>query len=250
MQGFFPFLPGKRGGVLALLALLFHPFIKVGLGLTQVGAGDNGSAVVQQIADGGQGRHNALVAGDGAGLLILGHIEITAQKDFFAGNIHIGNGLFVVIHIIISLMDCDNGVRGAGVNGRRDTWVPPYNWPPCLKGAGGEADWGILPRTNLRETNYSLPRKYPSTSLRLVPLPLGKGGSGVTRVRSEWADVRIAPYGMGCRGGRPCPPGAAHFPGVHRGVALPLATGYLLFILFFISPVPSRPGKWFCRRAS
>ena len=127
LQGFFPFLPGKRGGVLALLALLFHPFIKVGLGLTQVGAGDNGSAMVQQIADGGQGRYNALVAGDGAGLLILGHIEITAQKDFFAGNIHIGNGLFVVIHIIISLMDCDNGVSGAGGNGRRDTWVPPYN---------------------------------------------------------------------------------------------------------------------------
>ena len=37
---------------------------------------------------------------------------------------------------------------------------------------------GIFPRTNTRRAKYSLPRKYPSTRARLVPLPLGKGGFG------------------------------------------------------------------------
>ena len=35
---------------------------------------------------------------------------------------------------------------------------------------------GFSPRTNLQQTHSRSPRKYPSTNLRLVPLPLGKGG--------------------------------------------------------------------------
>ncbi len=54
-------------------------------------------------------------------------------------------------------------------------------------------DRGILPRTDLREVNHRLPRKNPSTSLRLVPLPLGKGGNGLLGVR----------WGGGAHGPRP-----------------------------------------------
>ena len=40
--------------------------------------------VLQQILDGGQCRHDALVAGDGAGVLVLGHVEVAAQQDLLA----------------------------------------------------------------------------------------------------------------------------------------------------------------------
>ena len=68
------------------------------LGLAQVGAGDDRRVPLQQIPDGGQRRHDALVAGDGTGLLILGHVEIAAQQDLLAGDVHVADGLFVVIH--------------------------------------------------------------------------------------------------------------------------------------------------------
>ena len=42
---------------------------------------------------------------------------------------------------------------------------------------------GILPFTDSQQPNHLVPRKNPSTSLRLVPLPLGKGGDGFSGVR-------------------------------------------------------------------
>ena len=42
---------------------------------------------------------------------------------------------------------------------------------------------GILPLTDSQQPNHLVPRKNPSTSLRPVPLPLGKGGDGFSGVR-------------------------------------------------------------------
>ena len=78
------------------------------LGLAQMGAGDDRRAVVQQIADGGQSRHDALVAGDGSRLLVLGYVKVAAQQHFFALNVHILYRLFIVIHEIHSSLS--NGI--------------------------------------------------------------------------------------------------------------------------------------------
>ena len=64
-----------------------------------MGAGDDRRPMLQQIADGGQGGHDALVAGDGTGLLVLRHVEIAAQQHLFAGHVHVHDGFFIVVHI-------------------------------------------------------------------------------------------------------------------------------------------------------
>ena len=69
------------------------------LGLAQVGAGDDRRPILQQIPDGGQRRHDALVAGDGAGLFVLGDVEVTAEQDLFAPHLHIPDRLFMGIHL-------------------------------------------------------------------------------------------------------------------------------------------------------
>ena len=69
------------------------------LGLAQVGAGDDRRPVLQQIPDGGQRRHDALVAGDGAGLFVLGDVEVAAEQDLFAPHLHIPDRLFMGIHL-------------------------------------------------------------------------------------------------------------------------------------------------------
>ena len=79
-------------------------FLPLTLGLAQMGAGDHRRALIQQILDGGQGSHDALVAGDGAGGLVLRYVEIAAQQDLFACHIHVHNGLLVVIHIPFSFI--------------------------------------------------------------------------------------------------------------------------------------------------
>ena len=57
----------------------------------------------------------------------------------------------------------------------------------CRESVQVRADRGVrpytLPRTDLWEMNHRLPRKNPSTRVRLVPLPLGKGGNGLPGVR-------------------------------------------------------------------
>ena len=99
LQGFLPVLFFDGRCVLTLFHLLFHIGLKGGHGLAQVRAGDDGGAVLQQIPDGGQGGDNALVAGDLAGLLVLGNVEIAAQQDLLAGYLHVTDGLLVVIHV-------------------------------------------------------------------------------------------------------------------------------------------------------
>ena len=47
IEGLFPLLLGQRRGVLALFGLLFHPLVKLRLGLPEVGAGDDRRAVVE-----------------------------------------------------------------------------------------------------------------------------------------------------------------------------------------------------------
>ena len=98
-QRLFPCLLRQLGRILALFKLLFHPLVKHGLGLAQMGASNNRRTVLQQVLNGGQGRHNTLVAGDGSCLLVLGDIEIAAQEHLLAGNVYICNGFFVIIHI-------------------------------------------------------------------------------------------------------------------------------------------------------
>jgi len=63
-----------------------------------VGAGDDGRALLEQVLDGGQSRDDTLVAGDLAGLLVLGNVEVAAQQDLFAFDVDIVNGFLVVIH--------------------------------------------------------------------------------------------------------------------------------------------------------
>ena len=62
---------------------------------------------------------------------------------------------------------------------------------------------------HLKKMRSRLPRKNPSTSLRLVPLPLGKGGNGFLGCgvrRGTWAP----PYSRAfCRTGPACPAGSA-----------------------------------------
>ena len=61
---------------------------------------------------------------------------------------------------------------------------------------------------HLKKMRSRLPRKNPSTSLRLVPLPLGKGGAdflGCGVRRGTWAP----PYSRAfCRAGPVCPAGS------------------------------------------
>ncbi|SCJ80610.1 Uncharacterised protein [uncultured Blautia sp.] len=64
-----------------------------------MGAGDDRRPILQQIPDGGQRRHDALVAGDGAGLFVLGDVEVAAEQDLFAPHLHIPDRLFMGIHL-------------------------------------------------------------------------------------------------------------------------------------------------------
>ena len=72
--------------------------LPLALGLAQMRAGDDGGAVLKQILNGGQSRDDTLVARDLARLLVLGNIEIAAQKHLFAVGIEIRDRLLVVVH--------------------------------------------------------------------------------------------------------------------------------------------------------
>ena len=98
LQGLLPLLPGEGGGVLALLGLLLGPLLEAGLRLAQVGAGDDRRPLVQQVLNGGQGRADTLIVRDRAGGLVLGDIEVAAQKDLLALDIDVLYGFFVVVH--------------------------------------------------------------------------------------------------------------------------------------------------------
>ena len=67
-----------------------------------MGAGDDGSAVIEQCLYGGDSGLDTLVAGDLAGFLVLGNVEVAAEQDLLALNVNIANGLLVVVHDIAS----------------------------------------------------------------------------------------------------------------------------------------------------
>ena len=97
-EGLLPLFTGDVGLVLALFHLLLHIALEGGDGLAEVGARDNGSAVVKQITDRRESRDDTLVRGDLAGLLVLGDVEVAAEKNFFALDVYVVNGLFAVVH--------------------------------------------------------------------------------------------------------------------------------------------------------
>jgi len=71
------------------------------LGLAHVGAEDDLCAVASQVFDGGERRHDALVARDDAAL--GGHVEVAAAEHALALDVDIFNGFLVIIHIKSSL---------------------------------------------------------------------------------------------------------------------------------------------------
>ena len=76
--------------------------LPLALGLAQVGAGDHGSAVFQQVLDGGDGGNDPLVAGDLTGLFVLRNVKVAAEKHLLALDVNIINSLLVVVHDISS----------------------------------------------------------------------------------------------------------------------------------------------------
>ena len=72
--------------------------LPLALGLAKMRACDNCRAVVEQVLDGGHSGLDTLVAGDLAGLLVLGNVEVAAQQDLLALYVDIIDCLLVVIH--------------------------------------------------------------------------------------------------------------------------------------------------------
>ena len=85
--------------------------LPLALGLAQVGAGDHRRPTLQQIPDGGKAGHDALVAGDRARFLVLGHVEVAAQQDLLACHVHVHDGFLIVIHIGRSFMKIIRGIN-------------------------------------------------------------------------------------------------------------------------------------------
>ena len=66
--------------------------LPLSLGLAQVGAGNDSRAMIKQVADGGDGGNDTLVAGDLTGLLVLGNVKVAAEQDFLALDVNVING--------------------------------------------------------------------------------------------------------------------------------------------------------------
>ena len=88
-QQFFQVVPGREQGQLLL---------PLAVGTAHVRQEDHGGVVLQQIADGGQGRHDAGVVVNDSGGLVMGNVEVTAQEDLFPGDVDVPDGLLVIIH--------------------------------------------------------------------------------------------------------------------------------------------------------
>ena len=99
-KGFFPLFLRERCGILALFRLLFDPLVELCFGLSEVGAGDHGRAVVEQVPNGRQRRHDTLIRSDRAGLLVLGNVEIAAQQHLLTAHVYIANRFLIIIHIV------------------------------------------------------------------------------------------------------------------------------------------------------
>ncbi len=98
LEGLLPRFLSKGSRILALLGLLFHEGFESGVGLAEVGAGDDCRAVFEQVLYGGESGNDTLVAGDLTGRLVLRHVEIAAEQDLLALDINIIDGLLVVVH--------------------------------------------------------------------------------------------------------------------------------------------------------
>ena len=84
-------------------------FLPRALRLAEVRAGNHSSAVIEQVADRRQCGHNALVARDLTGRLVLRDIEVAAQEHFFSGKRDVLDGLFVVVHLASSWFVISHG---------------------------------------------------------------------------------------------------------------------------------------------
>ncbi|MPM22130.1 hypothetical protein SDC9_68581 [bioreactor metagenome] len=74
-------------------------FLPHTLRLSKMRAGDDRCVVLQQGPDGRQRGNNALVVGNGAGLLVLRHVEVTAEENLFSVNVHIVDCFLIVIQV-------------------------------------------------------------------------------------------------------------------------------------------------------
>ena len=127
------------------------------LGLAQVGAGDDRRAMAQQVAQGGQGGHDAGIVGDGAGGFVLGHVEVAAAQHPLAGHVYIAHAFLVVIHSSIAPFDSGNqSVRG---------FERPYRagyvmgLGRCAGGALTRSAPSRLPRSNRGSPAGAAPRR-------------------------------------------------------------------------------------------
>ena len=98
LEGLLPCFLSEGSRILALFGLLLHEGIESGVGLAEVGAGDDRRAVFEQVLYGGESGNDTLVACDLTGRLVLRHVEIAAEQDLLALDINIIDGLLVVVH--------------------------------------------------------------------------------------------------------------------------------------------------------
>ncbi len=70
--------------------------------LSKLGSGlprwEQAITAAQEVLDGRQVRPDALVVGDGAGGLVLGDVEVAAEQDLLALDVHVLDCFFVVVH--------------------------------------------------------------------------------------------------------------------------------------------------------
>ena len=88
-------LGGQVGNLGQLLLVQLELGVQHIVGLAHMGAQDHGRAVAEQILDGRQRADDAVFIGDlGAGFLVHGHVEVHADKHFFALYVYVFDGLF------------------------------------------------------------------------------------------------------------------------------------------------------------
>ena len=68
--------------------------------LTDYATGDDGSAVIQQILNGRQRGADAHITGNGVGRFVLRDVEVDAQQNLLALQLHVADALFPVIHVV------------------------------------------------------------------------------------------------------------------------------------------------------
>ena len=98
------------------------------LGLAQMGAGDDGGPLLQQVFQGWQGGHDALIVGDGSGGLVLGNVEVAAAQHLLPLHIDVAHGLLVVVHGTVLLSESHKERNG----GTRPHGTQSYGPNPAI----------------------------------------------------------------------------------------------------------------------